>query len=548
MADAGPRLAEEPNMSISRTQTIWALGGVGAVALTAGLVAVVVAARPKVERSLPEAQGRTELHDSEDHATLVKATRPRKDASLRISVRQLLNVEAFFETDIRAQVAGVVSQVPKSLGAPVRAGELLAEIAVPDLDQEVLQKQAVIQQRLKDVEAARAQVLNAVAQIAVATETVEQRRAEVSQAIETREYRKQLYERFVEAAKGKGVSMNLVEEEKRNYLSAYYGVSAAEAAVRKALADVKEKESNLTAARADVELKETLVDVARKDHARAQAVAGYARITAPYDGVVIDNRIGVGDFVQNASTGQTRPLMTLARSDIVTVVMKVPDNAAPFVTRDTEALLRFDELPNLRIRARLTRFSPSIRNKDRTLRVEVDLWNDTPEKYREFRAKCVSTWLSSLAATGPLELPALLTASDESWRKNSKARSDPFPILPTAVERSAEPLTILPGTSGYMRLLLQQFRGAYLLPSSAVYSLGGKHYILEVRGGRSHQVPVRVQINDGKMAKVAVIVQEADPAHGKAEMHRDLTGDEVVILNRQVQIGDGQPVEVSFDD
>ena len=46
------------------------------------------------------------------------------------------------------QVAGVVAKVPKSIEVPSwKQGDLLVAIAVLDLDQEVLQKAAVIQQR-----------------------------------------------------------------------------------------------------------------------------------------------------------------------------------------------------------------------------------------------------------------------------------------------------------------------------------------------------------------------------------------------------------------
>jgi multidrug resistance efflux pump len=540
-------IIEESNMSLSWKTTTWVLGASGVVLLSAVLVAVGIAARPGADKSLLEGQARADERKREGRPHLVKAAHPVKDASVRISVRQLLSVEPFFEANLRTQVAGVVQKVPHSIGAVVKRGELLVEIAVPDLDEEVLQKQAVIRQRRKDVETTRAQIPIAEAQVAMSKEMVDQRRAEANQAVETREYRKGRYDRFVVAAEGNALQKSIVEEERRDYRSAFYAVLGAEAAVRKAQADVKEKESTLLAARADVELKEALVEVAQKDRDRARVFAGYARLTAPFDAVVTDRTVDEGDFVQNASTAQTKSMISVARTNIVTVVMKVPDNAAPFVTRDTEAILRFDELPGVKMRGRVTRFSPSISNKDRTMRVEVDLWNDTPENYKKFTAKCLDTWLSPLAATAPLNLGPLLAVSDEIWSKESKDRADPFPVLPAVMERSDVPLKLIPGMSGFMRLSLRQFHGAYLLPSCAVFNQGGKPYILEVRNGYSHLVPVRVQISDGKLAKVDIIVREADPQHDQVEVRRPLTGKETVILSGQVEIGDGQPVEVSFE-
>jgi hypothetical protein len=158
----------------------------------------------------------------------------------------------------------------------------------------------------------------------------------------------------------------------------------------------------------------------------------------------------------------------------------------------------------------------------------------------------VSTWLSPLAAGGPLQLAPLLEVSDQYWSRDSKDRNDPLPVLPQMANSTDKPPKILAGMSGYMRLNLQQFKDAYLLPSSAVFSRGGKQYILEVRDGKSHLLPVRVQVNDGRHAKVAIIEQEANPSRGLPEKLRPLTGEETIILNRQVEIGDGQAVEVSL--
>jgi HlyD family secretion protein len=535
-------------MSDAWKRAVWMLGACAALVAGGAAVAVVIARGRDHSRSMPEAQERADQREASDRPTPVKAVHPSKNPLLRITVKQLMSVEPFFEADIRSQVAGRVLRVPKSLGAAVKEGELLVEVAAPDLDREVSEKAAVIQERLTDVELANSQVGVADAQVAVARELAKQRDYEISQAIETREYRALVADRLKSAADDRGINKTIAEEAARDYRAAKFAVLAAEAAKNKALADVKEKESMSAAARADVRLKETLVQVAMKDHAQAEARAGYARITAPFDGVVVDRNVDEGTFVQNAATAHTEPLLTVARTDIVTVVMKVPDNYARYLSRDTEAVLHFDDPAGVEMHGRVTRFSPSIRNRDRTMRVEVDLWNDTPAHYQKFAANCVSTWLTPLAAPGALDAATLMASSQRVWRKNAKDRSDPFPVLPVVSGNTDGPVTLLPGTSGYMTLNLRQFKDCYLLPASAVYTRGGKPYILEVGDDRkSHMVPVRVQVNDGRWARVAIIVQEADLQRGQPEVLKPLTGDQTIILNRQVEIGDGQPVEVTME-
>jgi multidrug resistance efflux pump len=515
------------------------------------VVVTVLIARPAKTTKwgdTPDSQERADEREAMGTVTPAMAIHPKQDPSLMISVQQLLSVEPFFEADIRSQVAGVVRSVSKDIGDPVVRGEMLIGVDVPDLEQDVAQKEAMVTQRLKDVKVARATVKSAEAQEEVAEQVIEQRNADVGTVEATRDYRKIRYERFVGLAKQGGVKQSIVEEEERDFRAAESAVRSAIAAVHKAQADLREKQTAVEIAEADVELKEALVDVARKDVARARAMLEFSRIVAPFDGVVVKRNVDIGTFVQNSSTGFTSPLLSIVRNDIVTLVMKVPDNAAPFVKRNTEAIIQIDELPGVVIKGRVTRYSPSIVNKDRTMQVEVDLYNDTAEKYGQFRARCVSTWMAGLGGHDSLGVAALTAASRASWSRDSKSRTDRFPMMPQVIGKNGA-ARLMPGMTGYMRLNLRQFRNGYLIPSSAVFTRGGKPYLLEVdKDDITKLVPVRVQINDGRLAKVSIIVEDASPTKGRPELLRELTGDETIILNRQAEIGEGQAVKVTIEE
>jgi hypothetical protein len=101
--------------------------------------------------------------------------------------------------------------------------------------------------------------------------------------------------------------------------------------------------------------------------------------------------------------------------------------------------------------------------------------------------------------------------------------------------------------SGYMRLELNQFANAYLVPSSAIFSRGGKPYLLEVKDGISKLLPVRVQVNDGTLAKVSVIVRMKDVRGGDQEVLQELGGDEEIIASRQAEVGEGQTVQATLE-
>ena len=101
----------------------------------------------------------------------------------------------------------------KNLNDQVKKGEKLVEIDVPDLVAEVKAKQAVIQQRAREVDLAEKQWEIAVAAEKVAHAMIGQREADQRAAEATAAYRKLRLDRFTELAKSGGVVESVVEEE-----------------------------------------------------------------------------------------------------------------------------------------------------------------------------------------------------------------------------------------------------------------------------------------------------------------------------------------------
>ena len=244
--------------------------------------------------------------------------------------------------------------VPVSINDTVRRGDTLVEVYAPDLAAEVQQKEAVIRQRVQERRMAETQVGQAIALKEVAKRNAQVRTFEKDAAVETREFRKLQLARFTEAVQEKGISKNFQDEEQRNYNAAIANVYAAEAAIQKADAEVLEKESALHVALSDIELKKSLAEVARRDRDRAAALLAFAHVSAPFDGIITERSVQPGMLVQNASAGRPEALLKVARTDVVTLVMKVPDNYAPYVTTGTEAVVHIDQLPGVLIRGKVT--------------------------------------------------------------------------------------------------------------------------------------------------------------------------------------------------
>ena len=271
-------------------------------------------------------------------------------------------------------------------------------------------------------------------------------------------------------------------------------------------------------------------------------MADYARLTAPFDGVIVQRDVDLGTFVQNASTAAGRPLITIARTDIVTVVTKLPDNVAPFVTRDTRVHLELDEMPGVQLEGRVTRFSPTVMNEDRTMQVEVDLFNRGAAAYSRFLSDYFTCRFAPLAGVTPLGTAMLASAARDQNGPKLRSINDPLPIPPLMRGGVPEPPRLLPGMSGQMTVLLQRFANAYMLPSSAIFSRGGKQYIEIVKDGKIELHGVRVQVNDGRLAKVAVLARPGGDVSGEPELFRELTGNEEIVASRQSELSEHQPV------
>jgi multidrug resistance efflux pump len=451
----------------------------------------------------------------------VQVIQPRADPSFQMTVQQPAYVDAYYQAALQARVAGPIKFLEADIGDKVRAGEVLVRIDVPDLEEEVLQKDALVRQRQRELELAQANIKSAEAAVEASRGIVKQKESEVLRADATRSFREKELRRFKVLAAGRspGVTADIVDERTEFYESAVAASQAARASVQKAQADLAESQAKLEAARADVNLKQALVDVAGKDRDRAKALLSFATIQAPFDGAVV-RRVGdPGSFVQNATTGHTEPVLTVARTDIVTVYMKLPDNYAPYISTNTDAVIQMSVLPGWEIHGKVTRFAPSLQNPehDRTMRVEVDLFNGSRAAYER--------------------LVEQAKASGYAGLKGHK-----LPLFPTVKGKETEGLSnrLLPGMFGRMRLVLTRFKGIRLIPSTAVVNQGGRAYIFLVQEGRAVRVPVEVQADDGRVAKITLLRQL--DGH---EVRRELTGDELIVASNQGELSQGQAVRAA---
>jgi RND family efflux transporter MFP subunit len=101
----------------------------------------------------------------------------------------------------------------------------------------------------------------------------------------------------------------------------------------------------------------------------------YARIVAPFDGVVTHRSFHPGAFIRAASEGGQTPLLSVKRIDLMRVVVQVPDRDVVLTNAGDPAVVNVDALGGRAFLGTVARIAESEDPATRTMRVEIDLPN-----------------------------------------------------------------------------------------------------------------------------------------------------------------------------
>ncbi|ENZ82938.1 MULTISPECIES: efflux RND transporter periplasmic adaptor subunit [Caulobacter] len=167
-------MPETASVSTPKPSRRLKLIGAGAACVAVAVVAVGVVTRVQADQSL-KAWNRAQ-------AIPTVGLAPVKGGGARDLVLPG-QLQAFYNAPIHARVSGYLKRWYVDLGAPVKAGQLLAEIDTPDLDQQVLQARANLataqaNQRLSSITAKRWEGL--VAQDAVSRQEADEKMGDLA--------------------------------------------------------------------------------------------------------------------------------------------------------------------------------------------------------------------------------------------------------------------------------------------------------------------------------------------------------------------------------
>ncbi len=228
------------------------------------------------------------------------------------------SVQPMQETSIYARANGYVRKWLVDIGAPVKQGQVLVELDVPDIDEQLREAQAAAKQSAAGIAQAKTQLELA--------RTTNRRYGAL------------------------GPSGVVTQQETDQYQAAFdaqgSNVAAAEAAYGSAQANVR----------------------------RYQDLRSFGTITAPFDGVVTMRAAEVGQLVVSG-TGLGAALFKVAELDIVRVFVNVPQVYAAGIQVGMDAPTTIREAPGRVFAGKVARTANELDLSTRSLLTEVDIPN-----------------------------------------------------------------------------------------------------------------------------------------------------------------------------
>ncbi len=304
------------------TRKHWTIGGV----VTAGLLVVAFGwmRRP-----------------SEASASSGDSSAPRVSYALahRAPINDRFSVAGEFvpfqEVQLHAKVAGYIRKINVDIGDRVRSGQVLAELEVPELAAQVQGSEASVRHRQEEITRAQHELAR--------TEAEHQ-------------------------------SLHAAADRLKQASAARPGLIAAQE-LEDAEARDRASEAQVEAAKSSLSAAKEQLDVSKADHLHYAALSDYARITAPFSGVVTWRYADTGALVQSGtSSASSQPVVKLAQVDVLRLRVPVPESAAKFIHAGSTATIHV-QATGEQLQGKVTRLADAFDPTTRTMQVEIDVPN-----------------------------------------------------------------------------------------------------------------------------------------------------------------------------
>ena len=243
------------------------------------------------------------------------------------------NIEPLYSAAVYARTEGYLERRNIDIGSKVKAGQVLAVISSPEVDQQLLQARATLAQ-------SNASLLQAIAAL--------------EQAKANAELTRLTKERDLPLGQQHAISQQIVDQ----------AVQAHSARI----ADVSAAEANISAAQANVEANQANV-------ARLLQLQSFEQVVAPFDGVITERNVERGDLISTGSAAVGKPLFSIAQSSTLRIQIDVPQSDAVNIQDGQKASIDVKERLGREYTGMVIRSAGSLDSAARTMLTEVQIDN-----------------------------------------------------------------------------------------------------------------------------------------------------------------------------
>ena len=304
----------------------------------------------------------------------VETIRPARGGMRRTTV-QPGTVIGYESVDLYAMVSGYLKTQSVDIGSRITKGEVLAVIDAPREAKALEEAAALVDESRAQINQADARIKTVEGERDAAAAAVNQAESDVDRLIATRELAQKQLERVRGLVADRAADTRLLDENVRQVETATAGERTARLGVTTARAQLATAVAKVAQAGADLTEAKAAVGVAEARLAKARVNVDYTRIVAPFDGVVTHRAFHPGAFVRSASEGGQASLLTVKRTDLMRVIVQVPDRDVVITSVGDPAEVAVDALGSEIFRGTVARMAESEDPTTRTMRVEIDLPN-----------------------------------------------------------------------------------------------------------------------------------------------------------------------------
>jgi RND family efflux transporter MFP subunit len=359
----------------------------------------------------------------------------------RADLAQVLAIAAEFkpyqEIDVHAKVAGYLKPVTVDVGDHVKEGQLLAVLEVPELQNQMAEDEA---------------------SIAHANDEITRAQSDLDRANYAHDVAHVSATRLAAASKD------------RPKLIAQQDLDDAEGRDRQAEAQIGTATAALSAARSQLAF-------AKANQEKTRTLLSFARITAPFTGVITRRYADTGALIQAGTSSQTQtmPLVRLSQVDTLRLSIAVPESAVPQIHLKGPVTVRVPATGRT-FPGEVSRFADRLDPETRTMLVEVDVPNPTGELMPGMNATA-SIVLRQVtdALTVPIEALDRSGAQPRVFVVADGNRVEPTPVtvdLETA-DRAAITGAVSPGALVVIGNRDQLKSGSVVAPKTVATASGG---------------------------------------------------------------------------